>query len=123
MSANVGYRAAVAVEVAEISYRQLDYWARTNLVIPSVRVAEDSGSRRLYSTRDITTLAVVGSLLNAGLSLVALRKILSAWRAPEPLNAQTGQALITCDVHAIHERIRKALTRYPAEPALMWAVG
>ena len=57
------------MEAAEITYRQLDYWARTGLVVPSVRPAKGSGSQRLYSFRDILVLKIVKRLLDLGISL------------------------------------------------------
>lgn len=69
----VGYRGAVAARAAGISYRQLDYWARTQLVEPTVRGAAGSGSQRLYSFRDILVLKLVKRLLDTGISLQQIR--------------------------------------------------
>jgi len=68
-----GYRGPTACAAAGISYRQLDYWARTGLVEPSVRPAHGSGSQRLYSFRDILMLKVVKRLLDTGVSLQNIR--------------------------------------------------
>src|SRR4051812_24271925 len=62
----VGSRAPTACAAAGITYRQLDYWARTGLVAPSVRSATGSGTQRLYSFRDILVLKVVKRLLDTG---------------------------------------------------------
>ncbi len=70
----LGYRGTVAFAAAGITYRQLDYWARTKLVEPSIRGAAGSGSQRLYSFRDILVLKVVKRLLDAGVSLPNIRK-------------------------------------------------
>jgi DNA-binding transcriptional MerR regulator len=70
---NVGYRGPTACTIAGITYRQLDYWARTGLVEPSVRPAAGSGSQRLYSFRDILVLKVVKRLLDTGVSLQNIR--------------------------------------------------
>lgn len=70
---DVGYRGPVACAAAGITYRQLDYWARTGLVEPSVRAAAGSGSLRLYSFRDILVLKVVKRLLDTGISLQQIR--------------------------------------------------
>ncbi|MFC8531227.1 MerR family transcriptional regulator [Nocardia sp. NPDC057227] len=69
----VGYRVPSACQVAGITYRQLDYWARTGLVVPSVRGAAGSGSQRLYSFKDILVLKIVKRLLDAGISLQNIR--------------------------------------------------
>jgi DNA-binding transcriptional MerR regulator len=69
----LGYRGPTACSAAGITYRQLDYWARTGLVEPSVRPAHGSGSQRLYSFRDILTLKVVKRLLDTGVSLPNIR--------------------------------------------------
>lgn len=68
-----GYRGADAVKAAGITYRQLDYWARTDLVVPSIRGAKGSGSQRLYSFRDILVLKLVKRLLDTGISLQQIR--------------------------------------------------
>jgi len=72
-SAEIGYRGPTACSAAGITYRQLDYWARTGLVEPSVRAAHGSGSQRLYSFRDILVLKVVKRLLDTGISLQQIR--------------------------------------------------
>jgi DNA-binding transcriptional MerR regulator len=69
----IGYRGATACVAAGISYRQLDYWARTGLVEPSVRGAAGSGSQRLYGFRDILVLKIVKRLLDTGVSLQNIR--------------------------------------------------
>ena len=71
--AEIGYRGPTACAAAGITYRQLDYWARTGLVEPSVRAAHGSGSQRLYSFRDILVLKVVKRLLDTGISLQQIR--------------------------------------------------
>lgn len=68
-----GYRGPVACEATGITYRQLDYWARTGLVEPSLRAAAGSGSQRLYSFKDILVLKVVKKLLDTGISLQQVR--------------------------------------------------
>jgi len=69
----LGYRGPAACKAAGITYRQLDYWARTGLVEPSVRPATGSGTQRLYSFRDILVLKVVKRLLDTGVSLQQIR--------------------------------------------------
>ncbi len=70
---DVGYRGPVACSAAAITYRQLDYWARTGLVEPTVRTAGGSGTQRLYSFRDVLLLKVIKKLLDAGVSLQQIR--------------------------------------------------
>jgi DNA-binding transcriptional MerR regulator len=69
----VGYRGTAACQIAGITYRQLDYWARTALVAPSIRTAHGSGSARLYSFKDVLVLKVVKRLLDTGVSLHNIR--------------------------------------------------
>ena len=69
----IGYRGATACVAAGISYRQLDYWASTGLVEPSIRGAAGSGSQRLYGFRDILVLKIVKRLLDTGVSLQNIR--------------------------------------------------
>src|SRR5438045_5623064 len=73
LAEGVGYRGPTACSAAGITYRQLDYWARTGLVEPSVRPAHGSGTQRLYSFRDILMLKVVKRLLDTGVSLQNIR--------------------------------------------------
>nr|WP_285601636.1 MerR family transcriptional regulator [Kineosporia sp. NBRC 101731] len=68
-----GYRGPIACRAAGITYRQLDYWARTGLVQPTVRNATGSGTQRLYSFRDVLVLKVVKRLLDTGVSLQQIR--------------------------------------------------
>ncbi|GAA1897195.1 MerR family transcriptional regulator [Lapillicoccus jejuensis] len=73
LSDDIGYRGPTACKAAGITYRQLDYWARTGLVEPSVRGAGGSGTQRLYGFRDILVLKVVKRLLDTGVSLQQIR--------------------------------------------------
>jgi DNA-binding transcriptional MerR regulator len=75
-----GYRGPVAAGAARITYRQLDYWARTGLVVPSVQDAHGSGTNRLYSFRDILVLQVVKRLLETGVSLSSIRAAVATLR-------------------------------------------
>src|SRR5918992_3058292 len=77
---DVGYRGPTACAAAGITYRQLDYWARTALVEPSIRAAQGSGSQRLYSFTDILVLKVVKRLLDTGVSLQQIRTAVSHLR-------------------------------------------
>ncbi len=78
---SAGYRGAIACSAAGISYRQLDYWARTGLVEPSIRTASGSGTSRLYSFRDILVLKIVKRLLDTGISLQNVRSAVEHLRA------------------------------------------
>ena len=77
----VGYRGATACVAAGITYRQLDYWARTGLVGPSIQGATGSGSQRLYSFRDILVLKIVKRLLDTGVSLQNIRSAVEHLRS------------------------------------------
>jgi DNA-binding transcriptional MerR regulator len=80
-----GYRVPEVCKIVGITYRQLDYWARTDLLTPSVRDAKGSGSQRLYSFQDLVTLRVIRNLLDTGVSLQRVRKAvehLNAMRRP-----------------------------------------
>ena len=69
-----GYRVPEVCRIIGISYRQLDYWARTELVRPSIQDAQGSGTQRLYSFQDLVELRVIKKLLDAGVSLQRVRK-------------------------------------------------
>lgn len=70
---DLGFRGPTACAAAGITYRQLDYWARTQLVEPTVRSATGSGTQRLYSFKDILLLKIIKRLLDAGVSLQQIR--------------------------------------------------
>lgn len=139
---DVGYRGVTACHAAGISYRQLDYWARTGLVVPSVRPAAGSGSQRLYSFRDIVVLKVVKRLLDAGVSLQNIRKAIDQLRSrgvedlahitlisdgttvyecrsPEEVVdlLQGGQGVFGIAIGGAFSEIRGSLATLPAEPA------
>jgi len=72
----MGYRGPAVCKIVGITYRQLDYWTTTDLVTPSVRDAEGSGTQRLYAFEDIVVLKVIKNLLDAGVSLQRIRAAL-----------------------------------------------
>ncbi len=86
-----GYRVPEVCKIVGISYRQLDYWARTGLVTPSVREAGGSGTQRLYSFRDLVQLKVIKKLIDAGISLQRVRKAIQFLQE----NMKTGPSGIT----------------------------
>ena len=75
-----GFSGKRTAEIVDITYRQLDYWARTDLVRPSLADASGSGSRRQYSYRDLLELKVIKSLLDSGIRLEQVRKVFSYMR-------------------------------------------
>jgi DNA-binding transcriptional MerR regulator len=81
LPSDLGFRGPVACSAAGITYRQLDYWARTGLVVPEVRSASGSGTQRLYSFRDILILKVIKRLIDAGISLHQIRTAIGHLRA------------------------------------------
>jgi DNA-binding transcriptional MerR regulator len=80
LSQELGYRGSSACSAAGISYRQLDYWARTGLIEPTVRGASGSGSSRLYGFKDILVLKIVKRLLDTGVSLQNIRSAVTHLR-------------------------------------------
>jgi DNA-binding transcriptional MerR regulator len=75
-----GYSGTQTAKVVGITYRQLDYWARTGLLKPSIVEAKGSGSRRQYSYRDLLELRVIKTLLDAGIRLEAVREVFTYLR-------------------------------------------
>ncbi|HEX8628978.1 MAG TPA: MerR family transcriptional regulator [Catenuloplanes sp.] len=139
---SVGYRGVTACHAVSISYRQLDYWARTALVVPSVRDASGSGTQRLYSFRDLVVLKVVKRLLDAGVSLQNIRKAIDTLRSrgvedlagitlisdgttvyecrsPEEVVdlLQGGQGVFGIAIGGAFKEIQGSLSHLPAEPA------
>ncbi|HAE53905.1 MAG TPA: MerR family transcriptional regulator, partial [Acidimicrobiaceae bacterium] len=72
-----GFSGKRTAELVGITYRQLDYWARTDLIRPSLADAQGSGSRRAYSYQDLLELKVVKTLLDAGIRLEMVRDVFS----------------------------------------------
>ena len=137
----LGYRGVIACNAVAISYRQLDYWARTGLVVPSIRDASGSGTQRLYSFRDMVVLKVVKRLLDAGVSLQNIRKAIEALRSrgaedlaqitlisdgttvyecrsPEEVVdlLQGGQGVFGIAISGAFKEIQGSLAELPAEP-------
>lgn len=75
-----GFRAPDVCKLVGITYRQLDYWARTGLLRPTLRTAHGSGSQRLYSFSDVVQLKVIKRLLDAGMSLKKIRQAIEILR-------------------------------------------
>ncbi|WP_037568374.1 MerR family transcriptional regulator [Phaeacidiphilus oryzae] len=97
----IGYRGPTACAAAGITYRQLDYWARTGLVEPSVRPAHGSGTQRLYSFRDILVLKIVKRLLDAGVSLQNIR--IAAAHLAETGGADLAQVTLMSDGATVYQ--------------------
>ncbi|MGH2828985.1 MAG: MerR family transcriptional regulator [Actinomycetota bacterium] len=97
-----GFRGPTVCKTVGITYRQLDYWARTGLVKPSVRGATGSGSQRLYSFTDVVHLKIIKRLLDAGVSLQQTRKAIEYLTETEqqPLHESTlisdGSSIYLC---------------------------
>jgi DNA-binding transcriptional MerR regulator len=75
-----GYRGPQVCKIVGITYRQLDYWARTDLVRPSICDANGSGTQRLYSYTDLVELRVIKQMLDAGIALQSARKAVESLR-------------------------------------------
>src|SRR5688572_32456986 len=87
-----GFRGPQVCKIVGISYRQLDYWARTDLIRPSIADAKGSGTQRRYSYRDLVELKVIKSLLDAGVSLQSAR------RAIEYLRENLGEDIASANL-------------------------
>ena len=81
MAEQLGYRGPQVCSIVGITYRQLDYWARTDLLRPSIIDARGSGSQRRYSYGDLVALKVIKRLLDAGISLAQARRAIACLRA------------------------------------------
>jgi len=90
-ASETGFRGPQVCSVVGITYRQLDYWARTGLLHPSITQAKGSGSQRLYSYTDLVQLKVIKRLLDSGVSLQAARKAIECLRS-------TGEDLATANL-------------------------
>jgi DNA-binding transcriptional MerR regulator len=112
--ADQGFSGTKAAAIVGISYRQLDYWARTDLIRPSLADASGSGSRRLYSYRDLLELRVVKSLLDAGIKLESVRKAFEYLRThvdSDIVSAHlviSGSDVILCDGEQLVDVMRNS---------------
>lgn len=93
--AGTGYSGTRAAKIVGISYRQLDYWARTGLIEPSHTPAAGSGSRRAYTYRDLLELRVIKSLLDAGIKLESVRLVFEYLRDHADTDIAAAHLLIT----------------------------
>lgn len=96
-AAQYGYRAPTAARAAGITYRQLDYWARTSIVKPSIGRGRGSGTPRLYSLHDVVVLSVVRNLCAAGIGLGRVRDAVQSLRARDVTEA--GAMLLYDGIH------------------------
>jgi DNA-binding transcriptional MerR regulator len=94
---DIGYRAPQVCSLVGISYRQLDYWARTGLIKPSIQMAQGSGTQRRYSFTDIVQLKVVKRLLDAGMSLKKIRSAMSILREQLASNSPLTDVTLLSD--------------------------
>ncbi len=97
----IGYRGPTACAAAGITYRQLDYWARTGLVEPSVRPAYGSGTQRLYGFRDVVVLKIVKRLLDTGVSLQNIRTAVGHLSSCAPRDV--ARMTLMCDGATVYE--------------------
>ena len=110
---HAGFSGTKAASVVGISYRQLDYWARTDLVRPSLVDAAGSGSRRLYSYRDLLELRVIKSLLDAGIKLESVRKAFTYLRDNVEADIASatlvisGSDVLLCDGDTLIDIVRR----------------
>lgn len=112
-----GYRVPTVCRIVGISYRQLDYWSRTNLVVPSLREAAGSGTQRLYSFEDLVRLRLIAELLEAGISLQRTRKVLEYIEANDP------STLIVSDGRSVGSPSIDLLLRMIESGRPFWAVS
>lgn len=89
-----GFSGARTAEIVGITYRQLDYWARTDLVRPSLEDARGSGSRRRYTYRDLLELKAIKSLLDAGIKLETVREVFHYLREQMDEDVTTANLVI-----------------------------
>lgn len=101
-----------AASIVGISYRQLDYWARTDLVRPSALDAAGSGSRRAYVYRDLLELKVIKNLLDAGIKLESVRNVFNYLRRHVTTDVASahvvisGSTVVLCDGEHLIDAVR-----------------
>jgi len=106
------YSGTQAADIVGISYRQLDYWARTDLVRPSATDAAGSGSRREYVYRDLLELKVIKNLLDAGIKLESVREVFNYLRRHVTTDVASahivisGKSVVLCDGDHLIDAVR-----------------
>jgi DNA-binding transcriptional MerR regulator len=109
----VGYSGTQAAKIVGITYRQLDYWARTDLLRPSLAEAEGSGSRRQYSYRDLLELRMIKTLLDAGIRLESVRQVFAYLRDQVRTDIASahivinGSSVIVCEGDELVDVLRR----------------
>ena len=110
---DTGFSGSQAAKVVGISYRQLDYWARTDLIRPSLADAQGSGSRRRYSYQDLLELRVIKTLLDAGIKLESVRRVFDYLRTHVTGDIASahlvisGQSVVLADGHRLVDVLRE----------------
>src|SRR5262245_24267390 len=89
-----GFSGPQVCEVVGITYRQLDYWDRTDLLKPSLSAAHGSGTQRRYSYRDLVQLKIIKGLLDAGVKLQAARKAVESLRSDRGVDWHTASLVL-----------------------------
>ena len=97
-----GFRAPQVCKLVGITYRQLDYWARTDLLVPSLQAASGSGSQRLYSFTDVVQLKVIKRLLDAGMSLKKIRSAVEILSEQMDSDQPLADVTLLSDGHTIY---------------------
>ena len=97
---DLGFSGTRAAKVVGITYRQLDYWARTDLIRPSLNDAAGSGSRRRYSYNDLLELKAIKKLLDAGIKLEQVRNVFEYLR--EHVSTDIAAAHIVIDGSSVN---------------------
>lgn len=101
-STEFGYRAPQVCGLVDITYRQLDYWARTGLLRPSLQEAAGSGSQRLYTFTDVVQLKVIKRLLDAGMSLKKIRSAIEILAEQLASDRPLADVTLLSDGHTIY---------------------
>jgi DNA-binding transcriptional MerR regulator len=74
-----------AVRITGVSFRNIDYWARTKFIVPSIAEAQGTGTERKYSFSDLLALRVARELREAGVSTQSLRRVVEFLRTKKGL--------------------------------------
>lgn len=77
------------MRITGVSFRNIDFWARTKFIVPSIADAKGTGTERRYAFADLVALRMARDLREAGVATHALKRVVSTLRRLKSLSNPT----------------------------------